>query len=122
MQNALLLASEYLGWHVVERVSLTRHTARQRLAHVLAALARIIGEKAPAGIELDATNEELAAAASVGYFTVSRLLQEWQRVHAIEKSRGKLVLRSMERLEDHKNARHSEKAAFQGLVLHTADG
>src|SRR5215472_4239355 len=98
MQDAFLLASEYLGWHMVEREALTCHTARQRLAHLLVSLAQVIGEKVPGGIELDATNEELASASNINRFSVSRLLTEWRRKHAIEKRRGKILLRSLERL------------------------
>lgn len=98
MENAFLLASEYLGWHLVDHISLTCHTARQRLAHLLISLARVIGQKVPGGIELDATNEELASAANISPFSVSHLLSEWQRKHAVEKRRGKILLRSLERL------------------------
>lgn len=98
MQNAFLLASEYLGWHMVDRASLTCHTARQRLAHLLISLSRVIGEKVPGGIELDATNEELASASNISAFTVCHLLSEWERKHAVEKRRGKILLRSFERL------------------------
>jgi CRP/FNR family transcriptional regulator, nitrogen oxide reductase regulator len=99
MQNAFLLASEYLGWHMVEREALTCHTGRQRLAHLLTSLARVIGEKVPGGIELDATNEELASASNISRFLVSRLLSEWKREHVVEKRRGKILLRSLERLK-----------------------
>jgi CRP/FNR family transcriptional regulator, nitrogen oxide reductase regulator len=98
MQNAFLLASEYLGWHLVDHVALTCHTARQRLAHLLISLARVIGQKVPGGIELDATNEELASASNISPFSVSRLLSEWERIHAVEKRRGRILLRSLERL------------------------
>jgi CRP-like cAMP-binding protein len=98
MQNAFLLASEYLGWHMVDRASLTCHTARQRLAHLLISLARVIGQKVPGGIELDATNEELANASNISPFSVSRLLSGWERKHAVEKRRGKILLRSLGRL------------------------
>ena len=100
MQNAFLLASEYLGWHLVDHVALTCHTARQRLAHLLISLARVIGQEVPGGIELDATNEELASASNISPFSVSRLLSEWERKHALEKRRGKILLRSLERLID----------------------
>jgi CRP-like cAMP-binding protein len=98
MQNAFLLASEYLGWHMVDRTALTSHTARQRLAHLLISLARVIGQQVPGGIELDATNEELASASNISPFTVSRLLGELERKHAVKKRRGKILLRSLERL------------------------
>ena len=97
-QNAFLLASEYLGWHMVDRTALTSHTARQRLAHLLISLARVIGQQVPGGIELDATNEELASASNISPFTVSRLLGELERKHAVKKHRGKILLRSLDRL------------------------
>ena len=61
-------------------------------------LARSIGQQVTAGIELDVTNEELANAANVTPFTASRLLSEWQRQGAVRKSRGKVLLLSLERL------------------------
>ncbi len=98
MQNAFLLASEYLAWHLVDHVALTSHTARQRLANLLVSLSRVIGKEVPGGIELDATNEELASACNISHFNVSRLLKEWERKHALEKRRGKILLRSLEQL------------------------
>jgi CRP-like cAMP-binding protein len=98
MQNAFSLASEYLGWHLVDHVALTCHTARQRLATLLISLARVIGQKVKEGIELDATNEELASASNISRFSVSRLLSEWERKHVVEKRRGKILLRSPGRL------------------------
>jgi CRP/FNR family transcriptional regulator, nitrogen oxide reductase regulator len=100
MQNAFLLASEYLGWHLVDHIALTCHTARQRLARVLISLARVIGQKVPGGIELDATNEELASASNISPFSTCRLLNEWKRKHIVEKRRGKILLRSIERLTE----------------------
>jgi CRP-like cAMP-binding protein len=96
--NALAIASDYLTLEVVSRIALTCDDARQRLARVITTLALSIGEKAPGGIELDATNEELASAANVTLFTTSRLLSEWQRRGAVHKSRGKLLLCSPELL------------------------
>jgi CRP/FNR family transcriptional regulator, nitrogen oxide reductase regulator len=79
-------------------VALSCHTARQRLAQVLIRLAQVIGQKVPGGVEIDATNEELASAANITPFTASRLLSEWQTDRAVTKRRGKIVLRSPERL------------------------
>ena len=77
---------------------MTCHSARQRLALVLTNLASGIGRKVPGGIELDVRNEELANEANVTTFTTSRLLREWQRHGIVRKSRGKVLLRSPERL------------------------
>jgi CRP-like cAMP-binding protein len=98
LENTLLIAYDYLAWYVADHVALTSHTARQRLAGVLVCLAETIGEKVSDGFEFDATNEELAGAANVTAFTASRLLSEWQNNGAVLKHRGKVLLRSPERL------------------------
>jgi CRP-like cAMP-binding protein len=49
-------------------------------------------------IEFDVTNEELASAANITPFTASRLLSKWQTSRAVVKRRGKILLRSPERL------------------------
>lgn len=98
LENALLLASDYLAWYLAAHVALTSNTARQRLARVLICLAQTIGEKVGDGFEFDATNEELAGAANVTPYTASRLLSEWQRNGSVLKHRGKVLLRSPEHL------------------------
>jgi CRP-like cAMP-binding protein len=52
----------------------------------------------PSGVEVDVKNVELASLADVSSFTASRLLQEWERKGAVEKSRGKVLIRSPEKL------------------------
>jgi CRP/FNR family transcriptional regulator, nitrogen oxide reductase regulator len=99
--NALSLASEYLTWFLSAHVALLSHSASQRLGHILISLAQGIGHKAPGGLELDITNEQLANAANITVFTTSRLLSKWQRNGAITKSRGKVLLRSPEKLFSH---------------------
>jgi CRP-like cAMP-binding protein len=101
LENALLIASDYLAWYLADHVALISHTARQRLARILVCLAESIGNKSSDGFEFDATNEELASAANVTPFTASRLLSEWQRNRAVAKRRGKILLRSPERLFPH---------------------
>lgn len=98
LENALLIGYDYLAWYVADHLALISETARQRLAGVLVCLAKTIGERVPSGFEFDATNEELAGAANVTTFTVSRLLSEWQSNGAVLKHRGKVLLRSPERL------------------------
>jgi CRP/FNR family transcriptional regulator, nitrogen oxide reductase regulator len=98
LENALLTASDYVTWHLTSHISLACSTARQRVAQVLVTLGRTIGREAPGGIVLDITNEDLANAANVTPFTASRLISEWQRGRVLEKRRGKVVLRSPERL------------------------
>jgi CRP/FNR family transcriptional regulator, nitrogen oxide reductase regulator len=98
LDNAMLIASDYFSWHLSSHVALTCHTARQRLAQVVASLARAIGHEVPGGIELDVTNEELANAANVTPFTASRIFSGWQRNGILTKSRGKVLLHSAKRL------------------------
>jgi len=98
LDNALPIFADYLAMYVATHVALTCRNARQRLAEVLVTLAHAIGYATRDGIELDVTNEELANASNVTIFTASRLLNEWQRRGALAKSRGKLLIRSPERL------------------------
>lgn len=98
LENALLTASDYLAWYVAAHVALTTHSARKRLGGVLICLAELIGQRVPGGFEFDATNEELASAASITPFTASRLLSEWQRNRIVLKRRGKILLCSPEKL------------------------
>jgi CRP-like cAMP-binding protein len=98
LENALLTASDYVTWHLAAHIGLVCYSARQRVAHVLVSLGRTIGKETPGGITLDVTNEELANAANVTPFTTSRLISEWQRSGALVKRRGKVLLRSPERL------------------------
>jgi len=98
LENALPIFGDYLALYVATHVSLTCHHARQRLAQLLVTLAGAIGRVTRDGIELDVTNEELANASNLTVFTASRLLNDWQRRGALTKSRGKLLLRSPERL------------------------
>jgi CRP-like cAMP-binding protein len=98
LENALLIAYDYFDWYVATHIALSCHTARQRLCQILISAAQIIGQKVPEGVEIDVTNEELASAANVTPFTVSRALSEWQRNHVVKKLRGKVLLRSPERL------------------------
>jgi CRP/FNR family transcriptional regulator, nitrogen oxide reductase regulator len=98
LENALSMSSDYLAWYLADHVALSCNTARQRLAQVLIRLAEVIGQKVPGGVEFDVTNEELASAANITPFTASRLVSEWQTSRAVAKRRGKILLRSPERL------------------------
>ena len=98
LENALLMASDYVTWNLTAHIGLVCLTARQRVAQVLITLGRTIGKETAGGIVLDITNEDLANAANVTSFTASRLISEWQRSRVLEKRRGKVVLRSPEHL------------------------
>jgi CRP/FNR family transcriptional regulator, nitrogen oxide reductase regulator len=98
VENALLIAYDYLNAALATQLSLTRHTARQRLSQVLVNLASGIGHKVAGGVEVMVSNEDLANAANITPFTASRLLSDWQRKHLLMKSRGKVLLRDPEGL------------------------
>jgi len=98
LENTLSTASDYVAWHLAAHIGLACHTSRQRVAHVLVTLARTIGKEVVGGTALQITNEELANAANVTPFTASRLMSQWQRDRALVKRRGKVLLRSPERL------------------------
>ncbi len=98
LENVLSTASDYVAWHLASHIGLACHTSRQRVAHVLVTLARTIGKEVAGGTALQITNEELANAANVTPFTASRLMSKWQRDRALVKRRGKVLLRSPERL------------------------
>lgn len=98
LDNAIVEASDFIASNLGSYVALTSNNARQRLVHVLTTLAPRVGREVSDGIELDVTNEELAHTANVSLFTVSRLLNELHRKGAVLKRRGKVLLRSPERL------------------------
>ena len=98
LENALFMSSNYLAWYLADHVALVCETARERLAQILVHLAEVIGKIVLGGVEFDVTNEELASAANINPFTTSRLLSEWQTNGAVLKRRGKILLRSPERL------------------------
>jgi CRP-like cAMP-binding protein len=98
LENGLSIFYDYLVWYVATHLSLTCHSARERLAHVLASLSRGIGKKSANGVTLEITNEQLANTANITPFTASRLLNEWQRDGSILKRRGQVVLLHPEQL------------------------
>ena len=88
LENALLTASDYVAWHLMSHIGLACYTGRQRVAQVLVTLARTIGQETKDGVALHLTNEELANAANVTPFAVSRLITQWQRDRTLVKRRG----------------------------------
>lgn len=98
LENAIAIAVDYLSWYIAAHAALCSKNARQRLASVLLACTSSMGQRIPGGVEFEVTNEELASAANITPYTTSRILNEWQRTGAIRKLRGKIVVRSTERL------------------------
>jgi CRP-like cAMP-binding protein len=99
LDNALSIAvTEHIAWAFASRVSLSADDAAGRIAHLLVSLACGIGIVRPDGVEIRIGNEDLAAAANVTPFTVSRTLGDWQREGILKKGRGKLLLQKPELL------------------------
>jgi CRP-like cAMP-binding protein len=98
LENTLVIAFDYFSWYTAAHAALISQTARDRLAHILFGLAQSIGQKVSGGIEIDVTNEELADSTNITPYTTSRMISDWQRHGAIRKRRGKILLRSPERL------------------------
>jgi CRP-like cAMP-binding protein len=98
VENALLLAYEYMLRIRILHVAAIHDTAPQRLAQVLGQLARGMGRRITDGFELYISNEELANEAHVTIFTVSRLMREWQRQGLLTKGRGFVVVRQPDAL------------------------
>ena len=98
LENALWIASDYLAVYRDLHIAASYDKADKRVAWVLEKLSGEIGHKVDTGIELKIRNEELANEANVTIFTVSRLLSEWQRKGFLVKSRGRVVVRSLEGL------------------------
>ena len=98
LENALMIASEYVEVYHDLHISASYHNASQRLSRVLDGLAKEMGKRVVEGIEVNISNEELANEANVTIFTVSRLLNDWQRKGLLVKGRGRVVLRSPEKL------------------------
>jgi CRP-like cAMP-binding protein len=98
LENALLLAYDYLLLFRIRHVAMSCHSAPQRVAQVLGSLANEMGQRVSEGIELQITNEELAYEANVTIFTVSRLMGEWQRKGLLTKGRGSVVVMQPDKL------------------------
>lgn len=98
LENVLWIASDYLAAYRDLHIVTTYSKASERVEWVLEKLAREIGRKTAGGIEIEIRNEELANESNVTLFTVSRLLSTWERRGLLVKSRGRVVIRSLEAL------------------------
>lgn len=100
-QNTLNIVLKYLTGHLDRMFHLLGCTAEERLARSVLHMATETGVIVPNGVEMTATNEELAADANLSLFTVSRVLNQWARAGALKKSRGKVFIKSPEKLIRH---------------------
>jgi CRP-like cAMP-binding protein len=94
LDNALTITvNEYVAPLLNAKVSLSSEDAQSRIVEGLVTLASEAGTKVTGGVEIPVGNEEIAAAANVTPFTVSRCISKWQREGVVEKKRGKIILR-----------------------------
>jgi CRP-like cAMP-binding protein len=97
--NLLLIATNYFYWYVAAQVGAGFWRAlRKDSPTSFFGLAESIGEKASGSVEIDMTNEELASSANSTPYTVSRMISSWERDGLIRKKRGKILVRSPEKL------------------------
>jgi len=98
IENALRTALRYLALYAKRHIGLVSNNAQERLACALSSLGSRTGHAVPSGVEVNIKNEDLASLADVSFFTASRILKGWDRHKVVEKSRGRIIIRSPERL------------------------
>jgi CRP/FNR family transcriptional regulator, nitrogen oxide reductase regulator len=99
-ENALKISLEYLGTFIARHARLLNGTAQERLGATLLSLARRTGAVSPAGVQVDATNDQLSGLSDISRFTASRLLGHWERKGVVSKARGRIVIHSPESLAE----------------------
>jgi CRP/FNR family transcriptional regulator, nitrogen oxide reductase regulator len=97
-ENALRVVLNYLKEFADRHSGLVAQTAEQRLMAALVKLGHRTGQILPAGVQVDVTNEQLAALADVSLFTASRVLSALERKGHVVKHRGKVVIHAPENL------------------------
>jgi CRP-like cAMP-binding protein len=97
-QNAFRMALHYIAIYAHRHMSLVFDSAQERLAYALTNTASRAGTMLPTGVEIGIRNEDLASLADMSIFTASRLMKKWERAGAIEKGRGKVLIRCPEKL------------------------
>ena len=96
--NVLQIALAYVTEFADRLEKVVSGTAEQRLARALTNLGVRIGTPSHSSIDILIKNEQLASLADVSPFTVSRLLQQWERSGVISKSHGIVRILSPENL------------------------
>ena len=99
--NALGVAVELVAAFADRHELLLSNTAADQIAHALSHLATTNGGRSAAGVDVRISNEQLAALADVSAFTVSRVLQQWEREGAVKKTRGVVRIVNPEGLLPH---------------------
>jgi CRP-like cAMP-binding protein len=98
VENGLRIALHYIALYAKRHIAIVSNTAHERVACVLANLASRTGHAAGDGLQVEVKNEDLASLSDVNFFTVSRILKQWEHQGAITKTRGKVLIRRPEDL------------------------
>jgi CRP-like cAMP-binding protein len=96
--NSVRISLHYVAQFAERHISLASCSVEERLARTLTEIGDRYGQATPGGVEVQLKNEQLASLADVNYFTTSRLLKKWQRMGAIKKNRGKVLIECPEKL------------------------
>jgi CRP-like cAMP-binding protein len=97
-ENALRTVLRYIALYAERHIRFVSKPAEERLACVLTSLGTRAGRLLPSGMEIEIKNEDLASLADISFFTATRFLKAWERKGAVKKSRGKVIIRSPEKL------------------------
>lgn len=97
-ENALRIGLEYIRLCSDRHLALAFSSAETRLTRMLALVGTRMGRPTARGLEVQITNEDLASLADISSYTASRMLQRLQRRGALEKKRGKVFIRTWERM------------------------
>jgi CRP-like cAMP-binding protein len=98
VENALHASLRYLALYAQRHIRLVSNTAQEKVAYALTDLGSRTGRVLPAGVEVDIKNEDLASLADVSFFTVSRILGEWEREKVVSKNRGRVLILCPEKM------------------------
>jgi CRP-like cAMP-binding protein len=95
-ENGLRIVLHHLKSYLDRHIGLITKNSQERLAATLIHLANKAGRSHASGVEIDATNEQLSGLADISQFTASRLLSGWERLGAISKKRGRVIVHTPE--------------------------
>lgn len=98
-KNALEVALSRT-FRILERLRLlASQPVERRIAILLAQTAEEVGRHVQDGVELDLPDEQVSQIAGTNLFSVSRLLQRWERSGLVNKTRGRILIREGVSLE-----------------------
>ncbi len=92
MENVLRYVFRWLRASIERLQLFASETVERRLAILLCQSAEQVGTEMQGGIELCFSDEQLAQIAGTTLFSVSRLLQCWERSDLLRKTRGRILI------------------------------